>query len=51
MATINDLRLKSEWERLAASPTRFIPKNQILWQAVKREWRARLQDGQGQDRD
>ena len=85
MATINQLRLKPEWERWLAdqaqpsqSPATSTPGeanwfdefasqgveprvfNEILWQAVKRQWRARLaaqqlpqagQDGQGQDRD
>ncbi len=60
MATINDLRLKGEWEKWLAAqqPPAFPPRprgmNRVLWQATKRVWRLRLaqqlpQGDQGQE--
>lgn len=51
MAKIASLRIKRDWEKWLvesthqAQPSRTAPVfNEILWMAIKRQWRARLRD-------
>ena len=56
MAKIASLKIKAQWEKWLieshqAQPIRSAPVfNEILWMAVKREWRSRLRAAQP-DRD